>query len=94
VDLRAALSPGEQKSYGHNSDTRAEGVLFFQSGVEAAAQRTQKKEKTDQAQSDSLIAIASRPVLHRTNPVIASRRLAVTIAELKDHEPMLRKLVN
>ena len=60
MDLRAALSPGEQKSYGHNSDTRAEGVLFFQSGVEAAAQRTQKKEKTDQAQSDSLIAVLSR----------------------------------
>jgi hypothetical protein len=58
--LHSELSPGEQKSYGHNCDTRGEGVLFFQSGVEAAAQRTQKKEKSDQAQSDSFVAILSR----------------------------------
>ena len=45
--MHSALSPGEQKSCGHDGDTRGEGVPFFQSGVDAAAQRTQEKEKAD-----------------------------------------------
>ena len=58
--MHSALSPGEQKSCGHDGDTRGEGVLFFQSGVDAAAQRTQQKEKADQAQTDSLITVLNR----------------------------------
>jgi len=29
--MHSALSPGEQKSCGHDGDTRGQGVLFFQS---------------------------------------------------------------
>jgi hypothetical protein len=35
----------------------------------------------------------SRPLIHRTNPDTASRRLPVVIAELKDHGPIVSKLV-
>src|SRR5271156_5326449 len=35
----------------------------------------------------------SRPTIHKTNPDVASRRLPVVIAELKDKGPILSKLV-